>query len=332
MSKSCVLYHAGCYDGFSSAWVAHKFLGDDADYVAVSYGNDVPPIDDYDKVYILDFSYDAKTLVEMSGRVDQIVLLDHHKTARANLAALQDEGNDKIEIHFDMDRCGSMMTWEYFFPDESPPALLVYVQDNDLWSHQQPMWEEVKAYLGIRKFDFDEFDAVSKDLSDLVGVGKGSDNRWHITDRIGSTNDLIISDAEMSLYSSKIYYEGSAVLRSNQMYIERAVEEAGLARVGKYDIPCVNSRYLQSEIGNLLAREHPAALVYYIDKDCRMRCSLRSFGGNPDHIDVSELASLYGGGGHKHAAGFSVDMCGINPYISEDSKIHFTVTKKDGWA
>jgi nanoRNase/pAp phosphatase (c-di-AMP/oligoRNAs hydrolase) len=57
-----------------------------------------------------------------------------------------------------------------------------------------------------------------------------------------------------------------------------------------------------SDAGNILSEGRAFAATYY-DTDKSRVFSLRSSKGG---VDVGEVAKLFGGGGHKHAAGFSV--------------------------
>src|SRR5690606_38974757 len=73
-----------------------------------------------------------------------------------------------------------------------------------------------------------------------------------------------------------------------------------------YTVPAVNSCILHSEIGHELCRLYPRhgfACVYreLHRKGIRVY-NLRSVGDT----DVSAVAKLFGGGGHKNAAGFTV--------------------------
>lgn len=69
-------------------------------------------------------------------------------------------------------------------------------------------------------------------------------------------------------------------------------------------IPTANSPVLISEVGNKLCQGHPYSMVYF-DKDNMHHVSLRS---DEHGLDVSEIAKTYGGGGHKHAAGFITSL------------------------
>ena len=63
--------------------------------------------------------------------------------------------------------------------------------------------------------------------------------------------------------------------------------------------------HLQSDVGHELANQSGTfGLLWCIDKDNQCKCSLRS---NGDY-DVSAIAKAFGGGGHRNAAGFEVDI------------------------
>jgi nanoRNase/pAp phosphatase (c-di-AMP/oligoRNAs hydrolase) len=59
-----------------------------------------------------------------------------------------------------------------------------------------------------------------------------------------------------------------------------------------------------SEIGAKLSPDCEVAVIWYYDHGSREhRVSLRSF---HEHVDVSEVAKRFGGGGHRKAAGFQL--------------------------
>ena len=63
--------------------------------------------------------------------------------------------------------------------------------------------------------------------------------------------------------------------------------------------------HLHSDVGHELANQSGTfGLCWFIDKENVCRCSLRS---NGDY-DVSTIAKAFGGGGHKNAAGFTIDI------------------------
>lgn len=78
---------------------------------------------------------------------------------------------------------------------------------------------------------------------------------------------------------------------------------------------------LSSDAGHMMAKGEPFAACYWDTPEGRC-FSLRSA---EDGMDVSEIAKDYGGGGHKHAAGFRVPFhCVIEGETS--------VVQKNTWA
>lgn len=95
--------------------------------------------------------------------------------------------------------------------------------------------------------------------------------------------------------------EGRALLRYQRRMVERVAAHAQLVDILGTVVPTVNSPVLQSELGDLLAAGHPFAGVWWQGSGDAARWSLRS---TPGGVDVSLIASRYGGGGHRTAAGF----------------------------
>lgn len=80
-----IWYHAGCWDGFCAAWLCRN-VWPAANYVPVQYGNPAPYTNGKPTL-IVDFSYPRDVLLEMREHCD-LTVLDHHKTAKDELADL----------------------------------------------------------------------------------------------------------------------------------------------------------------------------------------------------------------------------------------------------
>ncbi|MCI0558537.1 MAG: hypothetical protein MN733_08585, partial [Nitrososphaera sp.] len=156
-----VLYHGNCPDGFTAAWAAWKSLGDSAKYIPVSYGRDLPEIEE-DRafppiVYIVDFSYSRDVLIALNEKA-VVRVLDHHKTAEADLAGLS-------FCTFDMTKSGAMLSWEYFRPGRTPvPRIVQYVQDQDLWRWALPNSKEISAWYMSYEYSFEKWDMLESEL------------------------------------------------------------------------------------------------------------------------------------------------------------------------
>ena len=102
MKTRLVLYHANCMDGFSAAWAVWKKFGDaDTEYLPAKYGDAPPDVTDRD-VVIVDFSYKRDVMLTLNRAANQLLCLDHHKTAEADL-------KDLPFARFDMERSGAGM-------------------------------------------------------------------------------------------------------------------------------------------------------------------------------------------------------------------------------
>lgn len=268
--KTYVLYHAHCPDGFGAAWAAWTRLGDDARYFPVSFDEALPEMDEGSRVVIADFSYPKDVLLELASKMNEVVVLDHHRSAARNLSGLPsleavERGESALGVRFDMDKSGAVLAWEFFHPQKAVPLLLRYVEDKDLW-----------------RFQLDDSRAVSAALSSYP-------KRFELW---------------QGLRLDELKQEGKVLLRLLDRWVKRLVASAYWREVGGYRVPVVNTPMLGSDVGNRLCQTFPEApfAACYSDHDERTRhWELRSIG----EFDVSEVAQGLGGGGHRNASGFS---------------------------
>ena len=284
-----VIYHGpGCWDGFCAAWIARKHLrklGEDntpdeksVEYLPAQYGDtkDFTALLEKVKnrrVFILDFSYPKAVLLELAKSALSVLVLDHHQTAEQEL---KDCKADNLAIHFDRSKSGARLTHDYFFPDTAVSWLCRYTEDRDLWLHRQMDTHAVNAALRSHPLSFKVWD-------DLASISH-SQVKW-----------------------CNFIHEGEAILREQAQYIAAKVKQANDITLLGYQVPCVNTTYLTSEVAGKLAEGRPFAVAYFLTAD-RWVFSLRSAA---DGVDVSIVAKAFGGGGHKHASGFTVHLDGI---------------------
>ncbi len=150
-----VLYHANCMDGFGAAWAAWKRLGNRATYIPCKYG-DPPPDVSGRGVIILDFSYPRETIERMSLEANDIIILDHHKSAMEDLA-------DLPFAWFSEDHSGAFLAWHFFHPGEEPPKFIHYIEDRDLWKWELPYSREFSTALETVPYEFIEYDRFCDD-------------------------------------------------------------------------------------------------------------------------------------------------------------------------
>jgi oligoribonuclease NrnB/cAMP/cGMP phosphodiesterase (DHH superfamily) len=107
-----------------------------------------------------------------------------------------------------------------------------------------------------------------------------------------------------SFTQSTLEQEGRAILRYEHELVGKLVAQASMMEFQGIVVPAVQSSILTSQIGERLSPYHPFCLIWH-DRDDRRYFSMRS---RSDGADVGRIAASFGGGGHTHAAGFSVPL------------------------
>lgn len=267
--KTLCIYHGNCADGFGSAWVVRKAMGD-IDFHAGVYQDDPPDCTGRD-VLMVDFSYKRPVIEEILKVADSVTVIDHHKTAEAELAPLLESG--AIQGRFDMNHSGAMLTWQWFNGDNLPPPLIYVIEDRDLWRFNYPHTRAVQAAVFSYPYDFEVWDKLM-DPAKLL----------------------------------ELETEGRAIERKHHKDIAELVAVCKRRMdIGGHNVPVASLPYtLTSDAGHLMAQGEPFAACYWDTPEGRVY-SLRS---TDDGVDVSEVAKQYGGGGHRNAAGFRIKHYG----------------------
>ncbi|MBR9651883.1 DHHA1 domain-containing protein [Thalassovita aquimarina] len=282
MTRTICIYHANCADGFTAAWCVRWGLGDEVEFIPASYGSEPPDVTGAD-VIIVDFSYKRPVLERMALSARSILMLDHHKTAREDLAglprpaptwAMHQSHAGNPSARFDMTVSGAQLAWDYFCHG-ARPALVEYVADRDLWKWELEHSREVSAVIGSIDQAFDTWDRLSTKM----------ETEWEL---IALAN------------------EGAAILRKHDKDVGAVLDlTTRMMVIGGHRVPVANAPYsMASDAAGRLAEGNPFAATYFDGPDGRA-FSLRSRG---DGIDVSAIAKTYGGGGHRNAAGFKMPI------------------------
>ena len=130
-----ILYHGRrCPDGYGAALAAWLFYGGQAEFRGLDHG-EILKADDLGElagraVYVLDFAFEPELMAEIESRVSKLVVLDHHKSAAEKLTGYQCRCG---VVHFDMNKSGARLAWEFFQADKPVPGLIRFIEDRDIW-------------------------------------------------------------------------------------------------------------------------------------------------------------------------------------------------------
>jgi hypothetical protein len=274
--KQNLVFHAGCPDGFGAAWAAWRVWGDDASYIPRGHEDPFEPNRFRGALVVFaDISIRNEFLLAVAEVAAQVVILDHHLTARNHFMSDPAVENAMLErghvVHFDSNHSGAVLSWNHFHPGEPPPDLLLYVEDQDLWNWKLPRSEEVNAAIGSYPREF------------------------------GVWSRLAARPIE------ELAEEGAPIVRANQVEVENALRNAHPVHIGDERIEAVNALHQRSAIGHELAKRarfgKPWGLVYRVS-GTQVDCSIYSTGA----LDASAVATRFGGGGHRNASGFTVSL------------------------
>lgn len=265
-----ILYHGRCADGFSAAWAAWQFYEGEVECVGLTHGqvktlDDLPPLEGR-AVYILDFSFSADILSQIDDRVAKLVMLDHHISAQREL------GDYRCRcgvVHFDMNKSGARLSWEFFHGDAPVPDLIRFVEDRDLWRWQYPQTRGFVSALDMEPFELQRWqelaDFTPEQLAAFIARGEAMDEKFR---------NLA---ADIARDAQPVNFNGEQGVMVNAP--------------GAF----------HSLVGDLLSRESGTfALMWQVGSEGQIKAGLRSQRG----YDCSVLAVSMGGGGHAQACGF----------------------------
>jgi len=270
-----VIYHGRkCPDGFAAALAAWLFYGGRAEFLPLDHGDiqsvDALPALTGRAVYILDFSFSADILRGIEERAAKLVMLDHHKSAAEKLTGF---GCRCGVVHFDMDKSGARLAWEFFHPGVPLPGLVRFVEDRDIWVWQYPESAGFLAALDMEPLDFArwaEIAAFSPDqLSVFMARGQAMDEKF---------SKLAADIAEGA---QPVTFNGQSGLMLNAPGV------------------------FHSLIGNMLSEKSGTfALMWHVGKSGGVKIGLRS----QRSFNCIPLAESMGGGGHAQACGFKMGI------------------------
>lgn len=276
--QTVCLYHNDA-DGRASAAIVRRALGSETRLCEMNYGDPVPwqLIAQAGRVIVTDFSL-PKSDMQALSRDRQLIWIDHHKSA---IDQLSDIAATLPGIR-DTSEAACVLTWNFFFPEQTVPKAIMLIGDRDIWRWSLP---------DTGPFSEGLFQQNSHPDNDQIW-GPLLDDDTHIL------NHLI---------------EGGKVLvEARWNSIRRMVSRYGFeVKFEGYRTMAINNRG-SGEMGQFI-RELGFQIAYcYVDLrqngDLMTVVTLYS-----DSVDVSEIATKFGGGGHPGAAGFSFERS-VTPF------------------
>lgn len=325
-ANTVVVSHKNCADGTMSAflvWLAKGCPLDETVFNVHFYGHgDILPEINCQKLVVTDLAFSKDDLSKM-GSVGSIVMIDHHKTAMSKFGHNCGEdtcvvGGKFLSTLVDMDKCGAMLTYEWFKPFIIDTLSKVYLKmdgtlgfspyDTTEWSNNTRM-DHMLFLINDRDMWLKKGgDATETQHMWFVETGNKYKNDWksffiRILDLVLDADDVYYNT--MHLIQQRLDYKRSLVNTFDKKF--QIVEFDGIKNVAL----CNNGGMFTSEVGELLyeldseENEISFAMTYSIGRN-EVFVGLR--GKKPKQFDLSKLAAKYGGGGHPNASGFKMPV------------------------
>jgi len=246
-------------------------------------------------LFITDLSVNEeneKRLEEFYQTGGKVQLLDHHKTA----------------LHFNEYEWGHVVVEDNEGNLASGTSLFYeYLIENELIQASNAVDEFVEL---VRQYDTWEWEKNNNQeahrLNALFFLISIDEFEEKMVNRLQNSDHFFFDEFEQKILDM----EEDKVER----YIRRKRRELVQTSIGDYLAGIVYAESYHSELGNELGKEYPHLDYIAMLNMGGKRISLRTI---HDHVDVSEVAGHYGGGGHAKAAGCSLTNEAYNQFVTD---------------
>jgi uncharacterized protein len=298
--KRIGFFHNSDLDGHCSGAIL-KYKMPDIELVGLDYTvskeGEFPtwPVDEVknaDEVYMVDFCLPQADMVLISILMEnnggKFVWIDHHKSAIEMFAGLDADVQGGFATKLDSGKAACELVWEYLYPGKKTPKFVKLLGKYDTWRRQDKReWEE-----DILPF---EYGMMACDTNPVGGT-----RVW---------KDLLLTDIPIlrDVAINSISVGGRHVLK----YLRTRNEEIAKRDSYLVEIDGLRGIAINSESHSSMVLEsvydpnlHDIMIVYNHTHEQKWYISFYS---THNGIDCSEVAKKRGGGGHRGAAGCSVD-------------------------
>lgn len=283
-----VVYHIYCSDGVSSKYVCKKYF-ENNNIVNVEYIGEHPSKNGElswskvlnlknQKILFTDIAPSYEIYNILKNNNNEILILDHHKS---NIDDLQNILED--EKIFRLDKSGVGITWEYFNSNKEIPYILKLVEKRDLWLKDDKNSEyfyELTKTMAVENED-ELFNFYDKCIEDDIFFKTNIEKSKSIVE-----------------YKNKDYM---LISKKPNIILEIFDEDKLLVSASK------NTDHDKSDLCNIMVKSNNCDFSYGWTYFTSYNCTGISLRSLDSKSDVQEIAKLYNGGGHRNAAGISIN-------------------------
>lgn len=316
--KTICIYHSVDLDGWMSAAIVKKWFiennskytiknldtgdeegtltpdNEELHFLGRNYGQPLPNLIEYDKIILVDVSF-TKGDMEIFARTfkKNFIWIDHHISMIREMVKIEN-ADDTFEITGIQDDqfAACELTWKYFFPKQRMPNVVRLLGRYDCFGFvgTDEETEVLEFQYGAR--------ALIKDIHGCflcldypANVGEVKDYGRHVYTYAKSEGERVHK-------------------RAFKIMLPEPEPESGLTEFIPRTFLCVNqSGFNPGALGIKYAED--GYCVFYLSNK-KWHLSLYS---DKPNVDCSAIAKLYGGGGHKGAAGIQLELNQFDPTV-----------------
>ena len=276
-------YHSSDLDGHCSGAIV-KLKHPECEMIGINYGQeiDLDSIAPGEVVYMVDFCLQPFSGMDGLSRVCELHWIDHHAKGsidEAHARGFLASGGQLLEVG----RAGCELTWEYLHPGEPMPRTVFLLGRYDVWDHAADE-DALPFQYGMRNFDDTKPDNVQ-------------------------------------FWGSVLYFEPDEVVRmgrtildyedkQNAKFCSAYAFETSLLGHGAI---CANRGFTNSKVFDSVYDPSRQKLMITF---CRLKPPVGkwtvSLYSTREDVDCGAIAKMFGGGGHKGAAGFQCETLPFN--------------------
>lgn len=335
--KTVCIYHSIDLDGWmSAAIVKHWFINQNKnhivinidnqssstqgsiidinrlDFIGYNYGQPILDLSGYDKVIMCDISFSKEEMFKIK---DKLIWIDHHISAIKDIYGEHKwlPTDNDIKGIIDVKFAACELTWQYFFPNKPIPEIVRLLGRYDCFGHKGTNEEQkvLEFQYGARQY-----------------ISNYEKAYYYLTTTFDIENKPLlpqIFDSGKSIYkylcteAKQVYKNGFDItfdigcLNNNSVVHQSIGEKEGCNQNcieceynGEYKFLCINKeRFNPINFGIDYHKDgYDGAASFHRRDDGKWAFSLYNDNGK---VDCSQIAKQYGGGGHKGAAGFTID-------------------------
>lgn len=286
MSKNICFYHKADFDGKCSAAIVYQHFSDnyikepDVEFIGLNHGDIFPWEKIKNKiVFMVDFHLNSVDLMEkLNEEAELLIWIDHHKTS-VNIENKLKEKNITIEGIRNIDYAACELTWKLLNPHIEIPYGVKLLGRYDIWDHRND--DVVLFQYGMRGYKY----GLQHEFHGLPWV-----------DLLGGYEVFV--DYILEIGKTILFYQENKDKIGTRNCFELVFENLNFIAINNSHAGSMQFNSIWDE------SKYDAMMVFHLDDKKRWAFHMYTY---KDGIDLSEIASRYGGGGHEGAAGFVID-------------------------